>query len=81
MIQQFCPSLNKQVISYGTRADGHHFNPGDGKQPKTFGFNILILQFLAFLALLLAYSLLKQTLWTLFILFFIFARLMELQLV
>ena len=30
-------------------ADGHHFNPDDGKQSKTFGFNILISQFLTFL--------------------------------
>ena len=55
MIQQFRPSLNKQVISYVSklfpsgitediyvRVDGHLFNPDDGKQPKTFGLNILI---------------------------------------
>ena len=24
------------------RVDGHLFNPDDGKQPKTFGLNILI---------------------------------------
>ena len=32
------------------RADGHHVNPGDGKQPKTFGlnyFNFTIFNFLA----------------------------------
>ena len=45
----------KQVISYVSklfpsgitediyvRVDGHLFNPDDGKQPKTFGLNILI---------------------------------------
>ena len=55
MIQQFRPSLNKQVISYVSklfpsgitwdiyvRVVGHLFNPDDGKQPKTFGLNILI---------------------------------------
>ena len=34
------------------RGNGHHFNPDDGKQPKTFGLNILIFTvFLTFLAL------------------------------
>ena len=55
MIQQFHLSLNKQVISYVSKllpsgitqdiyvhADRHLFNPDNGKQPKTFGFNILI---------------------------------------
>jgi len=35
MIQQFCPSLNKEVISYAC--------PDDGKQPKMFGLNFLII--------------------------------------
>ena len=55
MIQQFRPSLNKQVISYVSKlflsgitwdiyvhVVGHFFNPDDGKQPKTFSLNILI---------------------------------------
>ena len=52
MIQQFRPSLNKQVIS---QRELHKiymhgcvrtviFYPDDGKQPKAFGFNILISQ-------------------------------------
>ena len=66
MIQQFRPSLNKQVISYVSklfpsgitediyvRVDGHLFNPDDGKQPKTFGLNILI--FFNLLALYIEY--------------------------
>ena len=67
MIQQFRPSLNKQVISYVSklfpsgitwdiyvRVDGHLFNPDDGKQPKTFGSNILI--FFNLLALYIEYE-------------------------
>ena len=57
MIQQFRPSLNKQVISYVSKlfpsgitediyvpVNGHlFFNPDDGKQPKTFGLNTFLI--------------------------------------